>query len=152
MMMNIKHVLNISGTSEKLDFSVSEERLAEVQAWEFASPVKVTGEIANHAGAVMLQMQIDFSLMVTCDRCLKRSVRDFSYHTEHLVVRSLESEEDEADYIVARAESIDPEEIAVMDLLLELPTKMLCREDCKGLCPVCGCNLNEMTCNCITEN
>lgn len=152
MMMNIKHILNISGTSEKLDFSVSEERLAEVHACKFVSPVKVTGDVTNHAGAVTLRMQIDFSLMVTCDRCLKRLVRDFSYQEEHIVVRSLESEEDEADYIVARAESIDPEEIAVMDLLLELPTKMLCREDCKGLCPKCGCDLNEMTCDCFTEN
>ena len=152
MLMNIKHILNISGTSEKLDFSVSQERLNEVQTCEFVSPVKVTGEIANHAGAVTLRMQIDFSLMVTCDRCLKRTIQNFSYQAEHIVVRSLESEEDEADYIVARAESIDPEEIAVTDLLLELPTKMLCREDCQGLCPVCGCDLNEMTCNCITEN
>ena len=152
MLMNIKHILNISGTSEKLDFSVSQERLNEVQTCEFVSPVKVTGEIANHAGAVTLRMQIDFSLMVTCDRCLKRTIQNFSYQAEHIVVRSLESEEDEADYIVARAESIDPEEIAVADLLLELPTKMLCREDCQGLCPVCGCDLNEMTCNCITEN
>jgi len=152
MIMNVKRILNISGTSEKLDFSVSEERLAQVHTCEFASPVKVTGEIANHAGAVTLQMQIDFSLLATCDRCLKEFTRDFSYQSEHLVVRSLESEEDEADYIVAKAESIDPEEIAVMDLLLELPTKMLCREDCKGLCPKCGCDWNEMTCDCFAEN
>jgi uncharacterized protein len=39
-------------------------------------------------------------------------------------------------------------ETAISDLLLMLPTKMLCREDCKGLCDICGCNLNETTCDC----
>ena len=34
---------------------------------------------------------------------------------------------------------------------IELPFRLLCREDCKGLCPVCGANLNEMTCNCNTK-
>ena len=39
-------------------------------------------------------------------------------------------------------------DIAVTDLLLQLPAKNLCREDCKGLCMVCGCDLNESECNC----
>ena len=87
---------------------------------------------------------------MTCDRCLKETVQEFCYTQSHTVVRSLASgEEDE--YIVAKAESIDPEEIAVTDLLLELPTKMLCREDCKGLCPVCGCDRNETECDCMNE-
>ena len=34
------------------------------------------------------------------------------------------------------------------EILLELPTNILCSEDCKGLCPHCGVNLNESTCNC----
>ena len=51
-------------------------------------------------------------------------------------------------YLVAQHDSIDMNETAISDLLLMLPTKMLCREDCKGLCDICGCNLNERTCNC----
>ncbi|MBR3629328.1 MAG: DUF177 domain-containing protein [Oscillospiraceae bacterium] len=149
MLMNIKNVLNVPGTSEKIGFTVSEERLAEVHGYEFHSPVQVEGSIANHAGVVLLKLNITFSLLVTCDRCLKETVQDFAYEEEHVVVRMLESEEDEEDYIIAQAESIDPEEIAVTDLLLELPTKMLCKEDCKGLCPVCGCDRNETECGCL---
>ena len=151
MLMNIKNVLNVPGTSEKIGFTVSEERLAEVHGYAFHSPVQVEGSIANHAGVVLLKLNITFSLLVTCDRCLKETVQDFAYAEEHVVVRMLESEEDEEDYIIAQAESIDPEEIAVTDLLLELPTKMLCKEDCKGLCPVCGCDRNEKDCGCLND-
>ena len=151
MLMNIKNVLNVPGTSEKIGFTVSEERLSEVHGYVFHSPVQVEGSIANHAGVVLLKLHITFSLLVTCDRCLKETVQDFAYEEEHVVVRMLESEEDEEDYILAQAESIDPEEIAMTDLLLELPTKMLCKEDCKGLCPVCGCDRNETDCGCLND-
>ena len=75
--------------------------------------------------------------------------RDYSYDFSHTVVPSLQSEGDIYDtYLVAQHDSIDMNETAISDLLLMLPTKMLCREDCKGLCDICGCNLNETTCDC----
>jgi len=151
MLMNIKNILNIEGTSQNFAFSVPEEKLDFIRGYVFHSPVEVSGSIANHAGAVVLNMQIDFSLLVTCDRCLKESVQVFSYQTEHLVVRFLNDEENEENYIIAKAESIDIAEIAVADLLLELPSKMLCKEDCKGLCPVCGCDRNTTECNCMAK-
>jgi uncharacterized protein len=144
--LDIKRILNVPGSKTDLDFCVSQERLDEVKHVMFASPVKVLGAIENHASLVTMDMDITFSLHVTCDRCLKETVQDFAYHEEHTVVRRVQSEEEEENYIIAEAESIDPEEIALTDLLLELPSKMLCREDCKGLCPVCGCDRNETDC------
>lgn len=152
MLMHIKTVLNVPGTSEAIDFCVSEEQLERVHGYVFHTPVRVTGKIENRAGVVTLAFRLTFSLLVTCDRCLTETVQDFVYEESHIVVRRVESEEDAEEYVIAESESIDPEEIAVTDLLLELPTKMLCREDCKGLCPVCGCNRNEKTCNCLEEN
>jgi len=151
MLINIKNILNIDGTAQDFNFSVPEEKLDFIKGYVFHTPVDVKGRIANHAGAVVLNMQIDFSLLVTCDRCLKESVQDFSYQTEHLVVRFLNDEENEENYIIAKAESIDIAEIAVADLLLELPSKMLCKEDCKGLCPVCGCDRNLIECDCMAK-
>lgn len=146
MRLDIKRILNVPGSREELDFSVSQERLDEVKHVVFASPVHVTGAVENHAGLVTLDMQITFSLQVTCDRCLKETVQEFSYQESHTVVRRLESEEEAEGYLIAKADVIDPEEAALTDLLLELPSKMLCREDCKGLCPVCGCDRNEVDC------
>jgi len=146
MRLDIKRILNVPGTRLDLDFCISQERLEEVRHITFASPVRVTGAVENHAGLVTLEMQIAFSLLVTCDRCLKETVQDFSYAESHTVVRRLVSDQEAEGYLFAKSDCIDPEETALTDLLLELPSKMLCREDCKGLCPVCGCDRNETDC------
>ena len=151
MLMKIKNVLNIPGTSAEAKFVIDGERLEQVHGYEFSTPVTVEGKIENRAGVVTLTMHIAFSLLVTCDRCLKETVQAFSYDTEHTVVRELQSEDEEENYVVAKAESIDAAEIAISDLLLELPSKLLCREDCKGLCPKCGCDRNETDCDCMSE-
>lgn len=152
MHLQIKNVLNVPGTSEQLDFCVSDEQLARVKDYIFSSPVRVTGSVENRAGVVTLAFRSCFSLLVTCDRCLRETEQDFAFESNYTVVRRLDSEEDADQYVIAQAECIDPEEIAVTDLLLQLPTKMLCREDCKGLCPVCGCDRNETDCNCFDAN
>lgn len=151
MRLKIGNVLDVPGTVMPLDLCVSEERLAQVDRYVFDAPVRVVGQIANHAGAVTLDFRVTASLRVTCDRCLKETVQGFSYDEAHTVVRKLVSEDEDDSYILAEGECIDPEEIAVTDLLLELPTKMLCKEDCKGLCPVCGCNRNETDCGCMKD-
>ena len=46
---------------------------------------------------------------------------------------------------------IDIDELIMTDVTLEIPFQLLCREDCKGLCPVCGSDLNEKTCNCTQK-
>lgn len=152
MLMNIKNVLNVPGYSQDFDFVIEGERLEEVHGYTFYTPVSVSGRIENRAGVVTLTTHIAFSLLVRCDRCLKETVQDFSFDPVHTVVRMLHTENEEGNYIAARAESIDTAEIALSDLLLELPYKMLCKEDCKGLCPVCGCDRNETECDCLSEN
>ena len=142
MLMKIKNVLNIPGTSAEAKFVIDGERLEQVHGYEFSTPVTVEGKVENRAGVVTLTMHIAFSLLVTCDRCLKETVQAFSYDTEHTVVRELQSEDEEENYVVAKAESIDAAEIAISDLLLE---------DCKGLCPKCGCDRNETDCDCMSE-
>ncbi|MBE6850057.1 MAG: DUF177 domain-containing protein [Ruminococcus sp.] len=151
MLMKIKNVLNIPGTSMDTSFAIEGERLEQVRGYVFSTPVRVEGRIENRAGVVTLTLHIAFSLLVTCDRCLKETVQDFAFDAEHVVVRELQSEDEEENYVIAKAESIDAAEIAISDLLLELPSKLLCREDCKGLCPVCGCDRNETDCDCMSE-
>ena len=64
------------------------------------------------------------------------------------LARELESGEDNDDYILVPTGMIDIDELIMTDVTLEVPFQLLCREDCKGLCPVCGSDLNEKTCNC----
>ena len=55
------------------------------------------------------------------------------------------------DRIEVQGYSLDLDDLIMNDILLELPTKLLCRDDCMGLCPECGKNLNDGTCSCRKE-
>ncbi len=149
MTINLRKIFNIPGESLPIDVSIESSELSDIHGYEFASPVVIKGEAYNRAGIVKIKFTTEFTLDLICDRCLKEFERAYSYEFEHVVVKSLSTDNDE--YIVAENESIDLKEIAISDLLLQLPSKILCDENCKGLCSVCGCNLNESQCDCFSS-
>ena len=113
-------------------------------------PVHIIGTVENRTGIVTLGYLATFTLNTLCDRCLTPVERDLSMNFEHILVHELAGE-DEEEFIVCGDYTLNLDELVAMDILLELPTRILCREDCKGLCPKCGTNLNESTCNCSQE-
>lgn len=147
MKINLKQIFNIVGESKDFGYEIALDELSGIKGCCFSSPVKVKGRVYNRAGIVTLEYSVDVSMTIVCDRCLKEFVEDRHYEFDHVVVPSLSGDND--DYIVAEGESIELNEIAVTDLLLRLPSKNLCSDDCKGLCMVCGCDLNESQCNCL---
>ena len=98
----------------------------------------------------MLDYSADFTLLADCDKCLLQFERDYSFDFGHILVRSL-SNEDNDDYIVTEGDELALDELVVSDILLQLPMKMLCREDCKGLCMHCGTDLNVGSCDCSSQ-
>lgn len=147
MKINLRQLFNIVGESKDLSYSIPESELSSIQGCCFSSPVNVNGRIFNRAGIVYLEYSVRFSLSLVCDRCTEEFDREYAFDFSHIVVQNMNSDND--DYIVADGESIELNEIAFTDLLLQLPSKNLCKDDCKGLCMVCGCNLNESECNCL---
>ena len=150
MKINLKQLFSIVGESRDIAYTISTDELSDIRGRSFASPVEVKGRIYNRARVVYLEYSVDMTLLITCDRCLKELERAYHYDFDHIVVPSANSDNDE--YIVADGESIELNEIAVTDLLLQLPTKNLCKDDCKGLCMICGCDLNESTCDHLNQN
>lgn len=146
MVINLKQLYNIVGEKQIVDYAVDSVRLSEIKGYSFADPVTVKGTVINRAGIVILSYTADFTLNAVCDRCLAEFERHFSYDYEHVLVRSSNTDNDE--YIVTEADMLDLDEVVIMDILLQLPSKMLCKEDCKGLCPHCGTDLNYNECNC----
>lgn len=113
----------------------------------FITPVKITGLIKNRAGIVTLSYDIRFVLRLNCDRCLDTFEREFCFSQEHILVLRLDSEDDD-DFIVVEEGKLHLDELVLSDILLTLPSKLLCSEDCKGLCFKCGVNLNNSDCLC----
>ena len=113
----------------------------------FTDPVRVTGAVTVRAGVVQLSARAQLVYHGQCDRCLIPFDRPYDIPLEHTLVASLENEEND-DYILLDNYQLDLTDLVTTDILLELPYKSLCREDCRGLCPMCGTNLNEGLCGC----
>ncbi|HOO04967.1 MAG TPA: DUF177 domain-containing protein [Ruminococcus sp.] len=144
MKFDLKQVFNIVEDSKDLDHQITADQLSDIRGLDLATPISIKGRVYNQAGVVYLEYTASFTLDHTCDRCLKDFQREYQLSFDHIVVPSLSGDND--DYIVADGECIEMNDIAVTDILLQLPVKILCKEDCKGLCMVCGCDLNQCTC------
>lgn len=148
MIINIKDVFNVTGMRKNFEYQISADELGYINGYEFTSPVSVKGYIFNRADIITAHFSTEFTLSFTCNRCLKELERNYSYEFERIIVKSL-SNSDNDEYIVAENDCVDFNQVALSDLLLSLPSKMLCKDDCKGLCMVCGCDLNESECRCL---
>ncbi len=145
MVIRLKQLYEIVGEKQEIDYSIDTEKLVDIKGYSFNYPITVKGSVFNHAGIVMLKFCASFIMNAECDRCLAMFDRDYSFEFEHILVRSLNTDNDE--YIVA-PDQLDLDELVIMDVLLQLPSKMLCKDDCAGLCLHCGTDLNFNECNC----
>ncbi|MDD6351252.1 MAG: DUF177 domain-containing protein [Lachnospiraceae bacterium] len=100
---------------------------------------------------LVIQARTEISSIVPCDRCLT----DVSIRVPAEVNLELSLEDGKPDHLTdgeavnfVEDKSLDVDQMILDELLLNWPVKVLCKEDCKGLCPVCGQNLNEKDCGC----
>lgn len=113
----------------------------------FRAPVKVKAKVENKAGVVGISITVDFEYTAPCDRCGEETITAFGYSFEHTLVQCLSGEND-GDYIETPDFQLDLDELVTSDIILELPSKHLCKDDCRGMCPKCGQNLNKGGCGC----
>ena len=146
MKADLRRIFNTVGDKKEFQYEIPNDELSQYKAYSFKDGVKLEGSFYNRADVVHMDYSVKFTLNIVCDRCLKEFEREFFYNFEHIVVNTVNKDNDE--FIIADNYRVDVNEIALSDLLLELPTKLLCSEDCKGLCAICGCDLNESECNC----
>ena len=154
-------IVDLTKLSEReIDFSFAAQPDLEDEAARIAEPVKVEGKLRKGIAQVDVGGRISGGAVeMECQRCLTPTdiPLDFPFSatfvTEENYTDAKETEVRGADLDVSvyEDEKIDLEELAREQILLNLPTQALCREDCKGLCPKCGANLNETNCDCADE-
>ena len=147
MILKLRQLFDREGDKKDLNLDIPLEELGIYNGvGTFKTPVSLRGSISNHAGIVTLSYNLQFTMHHQCDRCLNEFDREYNLDFEHILIRT-ESEDDD-EYVYCPDSTLDVNELAISDLLLSLPTKILCKEDCKGICPKCGQNLNEAECEC----
>ncbi len=122
-------------------------------------PFKAILRVDKRGQEVFVKGVVSGEIELQCSRCLReykmpiRSLIELSYHPiEELNKEELvELKRDEMDVDFYREGLIDTEDIIRDQILLNIPMKPLCSEDCKGLCPICGIDLNESDCGCVVK-
>ncbi len=151
--INLTPILSSEGGKLAVDITLQMESKPE-DSFFFGAPVQVTGEAVNIGGGIALRLRIAAVLRLLCDRCGTEVTQNLVFDCEERLEKgAAESSGDESDpdIIYFSGYSIDIEEIVYRNIFMNLPTKVLCREDCKGLCPVCGQDLNEGSCGCDSQ-
>lgn len=112
-------------------------------------PVEAVVKILSHAGVVDISLSVKFTYSALCDRCAAPVEREYSFVLERTLVREFSGDDfDDDRYILVEDAKLDIDELVNSEVILSLPSKFLCRDDCKGLCVQCGKNLNEGKCSC----
>ena len=153
MIIDLNPMLRGEISSIDIDFTLSPEFIDGVT---FTDDARVTGRITDNAGYMRLTLKAELSYLGECARCLDKVTGTFSLDFERTVVpegtlteEKLEENVDE--YIVLEDGMLYPDDAVREELLLDFPKKLLCSEDCPGLCPVCGKPKKEGECGCQTK-
>lgn len=104
---------------------------------EIIGNIEINGAVVNDGSTFVIGGTISCTKVFTCDRCIEQATENQIHNFDEEISRT-EIVDD----------SIDITELVRDMLVVNQPIKNLCREDCKGLCPICGTNLNSGECNC----
>ena len=136
-----KKLLQIDADPAELDITATELPIA--------GKVRIVGELSNVGDVLLLKAQVSAKVNRTCSRCLKEFTADSAAEVTEKFYPS-GSPGVEKDAYVYEADIVDITEPLRESLLLAEPLKVLCKEDCLGICPVCGADRNVHPCSCDT--
>lgn len=116
----------------------------------------VSGEIRRSRGRLHVNGQVAAQVQVECDRCLKLvdlpvdSKFKLEYVTpeDYQAQQAVELAEEDLDFAVFDGDVIDIDELVAEELMLAVPAHVLCKDNCKGVCPACGADRNLLECSC----
>jgi uncharacterized protein len=164
-MMRI-HTEGLKESSLALEFEQKAEvfpvlqELIRQRECEFTAPIRIYLKAAHIGEMVEVEGNLETTLRLTCGRCLTEFVEPLATDFAITYVREAHSlpaddapaegraEAEDAGLIGFRGEEIDLTEGIQEQVVLCLPLRPLCREDCKGLCAACGTDLNVGECDC----
>jgi uncharacterized protein len=162
------NVRNIPEDGLKIHFEKEENWhcrvLGEGKGMDFSlKPTSIDGLATRVGATVTLGLKVQTSIEIQCGRCLEPLIipvnSELKYTLapapEEIEEREIELSPDMADEVNTgyyQEDEIDPEPMVLEQIVIQIPIKPLCREDCKGLCPKCGADLNVESCGCRAES
>ena len=127
--------------------------LSDLRLWgqtPFPEPVEIEGSLTFRHGRVDVGYTAAYTICGACARCLAGICQKGTAHFSHQVSENPD-DGGRDDVIPAPGGVLDMGQLAGADLLLSFTRPLLCKEDCKGLCPQCGADLNAAECGCPAQ-
>lgn len=141
-----------SQTFETGELAVDESELRLIE------PVQVKGQSRRNSGQLEVRGELHTRVAIPCGRCLKEVELPIDVEFAERFVASVSWRHDEQHELSRDDldlglvdEAVDLDDLVKEEILLALPGHVLCSENCKGICPNCGANLNLADCGCKSE-
>jgi len=151
MLLNLSDVLTTEGKVEQkeaeIEMSCFKSKMGDCQITKKSSAVFTLTNMGQ--GKAILNGEASLSFQAICDRCLEDVEVPMELRFERIFVAPDHEEAEEIDTSAfMEGYQLDVEMLMYHEILENWPVKILCKEDCKGVCPVCGKNLNQGECGC----
>lgn len=147
--------------SQLLKSAVGSEREYEIDEppfQELAAPIVGTARLMRTPEGILVTADLRTALSSVCSRCLERFTTPLAFTLVEQFYPTLDIntgvrlEKPDDSFALDAQHILDLDEPVRQYALLRIPIKPLCKEDCLGLCPSCGTNLNQQSCNCSQEH
>lgn len=149
----------LSAEADRLDFAYDSDPevfsslgIRNFEDVSFGENFSVSGYVTSTAGYMEAEINIDLPYSTFCSRCLAPLDEHLKLSVKKPVANTKGKDkitgENTDDYLLIRESKLNIAEIVFEEIALNFPFKHLCSEDCKGLCPKCGHDLNEGECSC----
>ena len=151
MRLNLREIINIPGGEVRFDYEPDLSDTAIGSVKEVLLPARTRGSIKNAAGVLEFNASVEADALCICARCLKEFTRHVHIHIDAVIKDGEEADDDSPDVYYLDGDYIDVDEVIVTEFILSMEQRLLCRDDCKGLCERCGADLNDGPCSCKKE-
>ena len=144
MRLNLNDIVGIPGARKPFEFALT---IPDTASCTMDGAASVFGYVINIASALEIRGEVQASMTCTCDRCMRAFPVEKVLPVTAYLTESL-SNEANPDLFLIENGSVDLDEVFTTAFLLDMESKIVCDEDCAGLCIACGANLNEGACSC----
>lgn len=155
MLINLTDVLTSEGKTAEQQVPIEMTAFTNgMETYPITEKSQVDLKLTNlESGKALVVGKAKVILQMNCDRCLKEvdEVIDLNFSREVFAPDEItESTDDKSDQTFMEGYQLNVEDLVYSEILLGLPMKILCTEECKGICTQCGKDLNEGECGCDT--
>ena len=146
MIIEMGYLFNRKGSSLPVELV---EKIDDVKDYpdvvEFVEPVRIEGTLKNEDDVFVLDAVGKTTVLMECSSCLAPVRKELSFEIKERFAHTGRDDEETETFT---GDQIDLADFVKRGIIGELPMRVECREDCKGLCPICGKDLNDGDCGC----